>query len=338
VIGSDRFLQVKAAIGEGIDRLVLRQTRSVGVQRQVVVLVIVADAGELLDHRHACTLQDLSITHTRALQDQWRSVGTGRDDDHLLGTNSTRCLFRHHELRVRLRLGVGLVLNPDSALVVVKQDLDHLLVANDMEIGVLATPQLRVDVSVGGVLSSTVGADVLHPAFRAVVGVEVLQVLEFAVAQGVGGLDEGIFGALATVRAAGDVHRTLEAMHLFLAVAVVGFELSRSAHDRNIMSWRAMSNGNHGTGDMYSPVLKRTTGILSPAPSGIKGLDRLQDLRCHLKETLIPPRCTWAQMMRKKMSQTHLFQKWQQLISRPAFGIPGVKVVSLASCVNHPVD
>ena len=56
VDGSDGFLHIEAAIGEGINRLVRRQARSVGVQRQVVILVIVANAGELLDHGHTCAL------------------------------------------------------------------------------------------------------------------------------------------------------------------------------------------------------------------------------------------------------------------------------------------
>jgi hypothetical protein len=226
MVSSDSFLQIEATIGEGIDRLVGRQTRSIGVKCQVVVLVIVANAGEFLDHWDTRALQDLCITDARALQDQRRSVCSSRNNNHLPRANGSRRLLRHHELRVWLRLGVRLVLNPNSTLVIVEQDFNHLLVADDVKVGILAAPQFRVDVPVGRILSSTIGTDVLHPALRAVVGVEILQVLELAVSQSVGGLDERVFGALAAVGAAGNVYWAFKAMHLFLAVAVVCFELS----------------------------------------------------------------------------------------------------------------
>jgi hypothetical protein len=256
MVGSDRFLQVEAAVGEGVDRFVWRQARSVGVQCQMMVLVIVANAWEFLDHRHTRALEDLRITNTGALQDQRSSVRTSRDDNHLPRADGTWCLFCDHELRVRLRLGIGLVLDTDGAFVVIEQDFDHLLIADNVQVGILAAPQFRVDVPVSGVLSSTVGADILHPAFCAVVGIKVLQVLELAVAQGVCGLDEGIFGAFAAVGAAGDVDGAFVAVHFFIAVAMVGFKLRWSAYDRNIMSWRIMSNGKQGTSGMRNSALK----------------------------------------------------------------------------------
>ena len=229
MIGPDCFLQVEAAVGEGVDGLVGRQARPVGVQCQVVVLVIVANAGELLDDGHTRALQDLWITHTGTLQDERCSIGAGRDDNHLPCADCTWSLLRYHELRIRLRLGVGLVLDSDGAFVAIEQDFDHLLITHDVKVGVFAAPQFRVDVSVGGILSSTIGTNVLHPAFRAIVGIEVLQVLQFAVAQGIGGLDESVFGALTAVGAAGDVDGAFVAVNFLLAVAVVGFELRWSA-------------------------------------------------------------------------------------------------------------
>lgn len=78
--------------------------------------------------------------------------------------------------------GIALVLNANGLLVVVEQDSDDLLLAHNVQIGVIATLELVVNISVSSILTPAIGTDVLQPSFSGVVSVEVLQVLELAVA------------------------------------------------------------------------------------------------------------------------------------------------------------
>lgn len=94
-----------------------------------------------------------------------------------------------------------------------------------MQVGIVLIVQLWMKESVSGILASSVRPYVSQPAFRAVTCVEVLQVLQLAVADLGGGLDEFVLGAGGPEGAAGDVDGTVVAVMLLFAMAVVGFEL-----------------------------------------------------------------------------------------------------------------
>ena len=79
-----------------------------------------------------------------------------------------------------------MILNTNGLLVVVEQNSDDLLLAHNVQVGVVATLKLVVNVSVSSILTPAVGTNVLQPSFGGVVRVEVLQVLEFAVAHLIG--------------------------------------------------------------------------------------------------------------------------------------------------------
>lgn len=88
--------------------------------------------------------------------------------------------------QARTKFGVALILNTNGLLVVVKQDSHDLLLAYNMQVGVVAALELVVYISVSSILSPSVRSDVLQPSFGGIVRVKVLQVLELAVAHLVG--------------------------------------------------------------------------------------------------------------------------------------------------------
>jgi len=93
-------------------------------------------------------------------------------------------LFDHP--KALTELGVALILNTNGLFVVVKQNSDDLLLAYDMQVWVVAALELVVYISVSGILSPSVRANILQPSFGGIVRVKVLQVLELAVAHFVG--------------------------------------------------------------------------------------------------------------------------------------------------------
>jgi len=72
------------------------------------------------------------------------------------------------------KFGIALELNANGLFVVVKQDSDDLLLAHDVQVGVVAALDLVVHISVSSILTPPVRADVLQPPFGGIVRVEVL--------------------------------------------------------------------------------------------------------------------------------------------------------------------
>lgn len=91
----------------------------------------------------------------------------------------------HHE-KALTEFGVALILNTNGLLVLVEQDSDDLLLAYNMQVGVVAALELVVYISVSSILSPSVRANILQPSFGGIVRVKVLQVFELAVAHLVG--------------------------------------------------------------------------------------------------------------------------------------------------------
>jgi phage baseplate assembly protein W len=122
-------------------------------------------------------------------------------------------------------LGVTLILNANGLLVVVEQNSDNLLLAHNVQVGVVATLELVVHISVSSILASAVGTNVLQPSFGGVVGVEVLQVFELAVAHLVRRVDEGLLSLLAAVCALRDIDRAAIAVSVSVSQAMIVLEL-----------------------------------------------------------------------------------------------------------------
>lgn len=114
----------------------------------MVVLVLVADVGQLLDNGDAGALEDFGIAYAGPLEDAGCGVGAGGDHHELAGVDrSEGCVGGGQELRVGQVLRVGLVFDAGRSLVVVEEHLDDLLLNQDMEVGVVATLQFGVQVT-----------------------------------------------------------------------------------------------------------------------------------------------------------------------------------------------
>jgi hypothetical protein len=206
-----------------VNSLIRRKTRLVWVQQQMVILVVLANALQLLDNRHTSPLEDLGVTQTRALQ-HWRCSARATGNDHkfpCLDGLDGMCSQSNHGLELWVRS----VFNTDRALGLVEQNPHDFGLDKDMQIWMCAVLELGVEVGVGGVLALTFRRDVAQPSFESVVLVEVLQILDLGHANGFGGLDEVVFGNFGSEAAIGNLDGTFEAVMLLLAGSVVCFEL-----------------------------------------------------------------------------------------------------------------
>ena len=79
----------------------------------------------------------------------------------------------HHQ-KALTKFGVALILNTNGLLVLVEQDSDDLLLAYNMQVGVIAALELVVHISVSSILSPSVRAYILQPSFGGIVRVKVL--------------------------------------------------------------------------------------------------------------------------------------------------------------------
>lgn len=94
-----------------------------------------------------------------------------------------------------------------------------------MEIGIVTTLQLGVDVAVCRILSLPIRRDIAIVALNRVISIEVLQVLCFRIAKSLGGLDERVLGATALMSAFAYVDRTVMSMTILVAFAMISFKL-----------------------------------------------------------------------------------------------------------------
>lgn len=124
------------------------------------------------------------------------------------------------------KLGVALILNAHGLLVIVKQNPDDLLLTHNVQVGVVTALELVVHISVSSILPPPVWADVLQPSLGGVVRVEVLQVLQLAIAHLVSRVDEGLFGFLAAVGALGNVDGAAVSVGVSVTQSMVVLELA----------------------------------------------------------------------------------------------------------------
>ena len=120
-----------------------------------------------------------------------------------------------------------------------------------MQVGIVPTLQLRMKERVSGILASSVRPNVPQPTLRAIACVEVLQVLQFVIADLGGGLDKVVLGASGPEGAAGDVDGAVVSVMLLFATAVIGFEL-RSGELSGSLIFRSWNRGKGGPSVLYS--------------------------------------------------------------------------------------
>lgn len=221
VVLPDLFLDVEPAVGEGVDCLCRREARSVGVQRQMMILVVVAYARQVFNKLDSSTLKDLTVADSGSLQDKRCSVRSRREHHQPLGADGAVLLSSSSGLE----FGVGPDFDANSTFVVIEYNFDNLSFAYNMQIWVVSALQFRVEESVGCILSSTVRPNIPQPTFCAVVGVEVLKVLQFTIAHFGRSVDELIFGTLGSEGTTRYVDRARIAVMFFLTSSVVRLEL-----------------------------------------------------------------------------------------------------------------
>lgn len=126
-----------------------------------------------------------------------------------------------------LERGVGCILDANGSLVVVEDHSNDLGLGQNMEIRVLVAVKLLVEVSRGSILSSALLGNGAHPAFKAIVVVQILQIDNVGPSDLFCRGEEVVFGLGITIRSAADLHRAIETVMLGLAPAVIRLELVR---------------------------------------------------------------------------------------------------------------
>lgn len=94
-----------------------------------------------------------------------------------------------------------------------------------MKIRMVTALQDWMQIPMCSVLAESIRIDISQPTLRAVVVVQVLQVLELAVSQSCSCIDEGIFSSLCRERALGDMNGSLVAVVLFFSLSMVCLKL-----------------------------------------------------------------------------------------------------------------
>lgn len=122
--------------------------RPVRRESQVMVLEVLADAGQVHGRLDASTAQLLGVTDSRALQDKRRGEGAAADDDLLSGAEDAALRFFAVE-------GLGWDGGDADSAAVLDDDPVDLGVALQVQVGVSGTR--AVDVRVGGVASASCG-------------------------------------------------------------------------------------------------------------------------------------------------------------------------------------
>lgn len=212
------ILHVEAAVSEAVYGLVRTETCSVAPEAEVVVLVVMAHAREVLDHRNSCAVENLLVTDARPLQDLGGGVGAGRENHKLSGPNSA------HAAAGLVEPGVGLVLDTYRTLLV-EEHTDDLVLHQDVQIGVIATLELGVKISVRGILAFSIRPNVTEPALDTIVVVQVLEILQLLVTNHGCRVDKVVLRFLRPEGTTGDVDRARMSVVLGISTAMIGFEL-----------------------------------------------------------------------------------------------------------------
>jgi hypothetical protein len=127
----------------------------------MMILVVFAHSGKLSHNRYVSTLQNLLVAKTGSLENWGCSTSTASNNNELASLDGLHGMCCQSNLGLKLR--VRSVLNTHCALVVVEQYSNNLRLNKDMQIGVLSSLELRVDVFVGRVLALAIGRNISLP-------------------------------------------------------------------------------------------------------------------------------------------------------------------------------
>lgn len=192
----------------------------------MMILIVGSNARKIFQNINPGFLQDLRIPDTRTLENPRGAIRTGRNDDHLASLYlALSGVCRGQILRVCQPFRVGLVHDAVSPLLSIKQNLQDLFLHQHMEVRIVSALQLRMQVSMSGVLPPSIEPDITIITLNGIVLIEILQIVRLGISQLGRCFDKGIFGAAARVSAFGDVDRTVEAMAVFVPLTVVCLEL-----------------------------------------------------------------------------------------------------------------
>jgi hypothetical protein len=225
IVVSDGFVHVETAVHETVDAFSWLQVRSICPQGEMVILIVLAHARQVLNDWHSELLQHLSITDAGSLQDARCGICTSRDDNELACMSCAQgCVLRRQELRVRQELGIRLELDTSSSFAIEK-NADNLLLYQNMQVGIVITLQLRMKVAVSCVLTSSRRADVLVVPLNLIVLVKILQIVGLGMAKSCGGINECVLCSRAYVRALGDIDWAVISVFVLITFAMIRFEL-----------------------------------------------------------------------------------------------------------------
>lgn len=218
-----------------------------------MVLIFGSNTGNLGDNIDSRLAQDLRVAHARAFQHKGGAQGAGGEDDELLGTDP---LHRPLDTIVELRVGPEF---DTRGLVAVKEHTDDLVLGEDVEVGVEAVTEARVQVVGGGVLALA-SVHVADVTLRGVDGFQVLDVAGLRVAELSGRLDEALLGRLCRIVAWGHEHGPRVTVCFGRALTFISLELPSELASAQLLT----TNLDSGQGITYP--LKIRNQILGKPP------------------------------------------------------------------------
>lgn len=120
-----------------------------------------------------------------------------------------------------LVVGVRGVLYTNGTLVLIEDHLDDLRLNQDVEVGMLAVLEERVQEGMGGILSLALWRDVTHPPLEAIVCLHVLQVADLGVSHLLRRSKDVVLGTRDPKASRRDVHGACLAMVGRVTIAMV---------------------------------------------------------------------------------------------------------------------
>lgn len=149
-----------------------------------MILIVFSNTRQVFDALYPSFLEDLRIANARTFQDSGRGISASRNDDELVRFDCTwRGISNIQELGIGHMRWIGLVLYPDCLLVFEKYFQD-LLLSQYVQIRVVVALEFRMQITMSCILPPAIRSDVLVVSFHGVIGVEILQILDFRVAEG----------------------------------------------------------------------------------------------------------------------------------------------------------
>lgn len=186
----------------------------------MMVLVVPADSRDMGDNRDAGLVENGFVAEAGPLEKQWGPESATGANYKLPGLDSLNIGVVILEGRVWLELNT----HGSFAL---EQYLDNLGLNKDVEVWVCSIFQPRMQVVTGGILAAAICADKAEGTLDAVVGVEVLKILDRRVSYLVGGSNELICHTLRAERSLGHNNRAIFSMNRIRARTLICLKLQQ---------------------------------------------------------------------------------------------------------------